>query len=222
VTTARGELSEALVDFVATSTEPAGLSHVEEERAPPPMKPIVLIGDLEHDEEMREVFLEEAREVIAGANAATNDLQHSPGDLGLLTTVRRAFHTLKGSSRMVGLKAFGEAAWACEQVYNTQLAEQRAVEPPLVEFTHWVLDHLGHWIDDITAHKDAGRNEGEVKVAADRVARRLQTGDESSDIALPFGLPADLPSRADLELTRPQLPPDLPGFAIHANASTFG
>src|SRR5450755_1077723 len=60
VTTARGELSEALVDFVATSTEPAGLAPVAEDKAEAPMKPIVLVGDLEHDEEMREVFLEEA------------------------------------------------------------------------------------------------------------------------------------------------------------------
>ena len=43
----------------------------------------------------------------------------------LLTTLRRAFHTLKGSSRMVGLKEFGDAAWICEQLYNTHLAEQR-------------------------------------------------------------------------------------------------
>ena len=58
----------------------------------------------------------------------------TPGDIELLTTLRRAFHTLKGSSRMVGLKSFGEAAWSCEQVFNTQLAEQRAAEPPLIEF----------------------------------------------------------------------------------------
>ena len=207
VTTARGELSEALVDFVATSTEPAGMEPVSEERAPEPMKPIVLIGDLEHDEEMREVFLEEAAEVITGAKEATGELQHSPGDLGLLTTIRRAFHTLKGSSRMVGLKAFGEAAWACEQVYNSQLAEQRAVEPPLIEFTQWVLDHLEHWVADIAAHKDDGRSEGEVKMAADRVAHRLQAGEESSDIALPFGMPRDLPSAADLQLSRPAAAP---------------
>jgi chemosensory pili system protein ChpA (sensor histidine kinase/response regulator) len=208
LTTARGELSEALVDFVATSTEPAGLVPVVEDKAPAPMKPISLVGDLEHDEEMREVFLEEAREVIAGAKAACAELQHAPGDLGLLTTVRRAFHTLKGSSRMVGLKAFGEAAWACEQLYNTQLAEQRAVEPPLVEFTNWVLDYLGRWVDAVAAHEDEGRSEGEVKVAADRVTRRLQTGEDSSDIALPIGLPPDLPSRADLEFARSPMPPE--------------
>ena len=142
VTTARGELSEALVDFVATATEPAGLEVISEPAPLAPMKPIALVGDLEHDDEMRDVFLEEAREVIEGAQAACAQLQHAPGDLGLLTTVRRAFHTLKGSGRMVGLKSFGEAAWACEQVFNTQLAEQRAAEPPLIEFATWVLGHL--------------------------------------------------------------------------------
>ena len=204
VTTARGELSEALVDFVATATEPAGLDMISEPAPLAPMKPIALVGDLEHDDEMRDVFLEEAREVIEGAQAACEQLQHAPGDLGLLTTVRRAFHTLKGSGRMVGLKSFGEAAWACEQVFNTQLAEQRAAEPPLVEFATWVLGHLSSWVEDIAAHRDGERSEGEVKVAADRVARRLATGEGSSDIALPMGLPPGLPSAADLQLGGPR------------------
>jgi len=203
VTTARGELSEALVDFVATATEPAGLEVISEPAPLAPMKPIALVGDLEHDDEMRDVFLEEAREVIEGALAACEQLQQAPGDLGLLTTVRRAFHTLKGSGRMVGLKSFGEAAWACEQVFNTQLAEQRAAEPPLIEFASWVLGHLSSWVEDIAAHRDGERSEGEVKMAADRVARRLATGEGSSDIALPMGMPSGLPSAADLQLGLP-------------------
>ena len=79
--------------------------------------------------EMRDIFLEEAREVIADAHARRwRQLASIAERPGRLTTVRRAFHTLKGSSRMVGLKDFGEAAWACEQLYNTRLAEQRAAD----------------------------------------------------------------------------------------------
>ena len=200
VASARGELSEALVDFVATATDPQGLAPVSEPVPLAPLQTITLVGDLEHDDEMREVFLEEAREVVESARAACAELQTSPDDLGLLTTIRRGFHTLKGSGRMVGLKAFGEAAWACEQVFNTQLADQRAAESPLIEFSTWALGHLGEWVEAIAEHRDEGRSEGEVKLAADRLARRLQSGAESSDIALPFGMPADLPSRSDLEL----------------------
>jgi len=201
VTTARGELSEALVDFVATSTGPAGFTAVSLPVPLEPMASISLIGESEHDEEMREVFLEEAREVVESAQAACADLHHSPDDLGLLTTLRRSFHTLKGSSRMVGLNAFGEAAWACEQVFNTQLADQRPAEPPLLDFAVWVLGYLGHWVEDIAAHRDGGRNENEVKSAAERFGRGAPlSASAASDISLPIGLPPGLPSRADLDL----------------------
>ena len=197
---ARGELSEALVDFVATSTEPSGFSIVS---APVPlekMAPITLIEDFEHDDEMREIFLEEAREVVTAGKAASAELHDAPGDLNLLTTLRRAFHTLKGSSRMVGLNAFGEAAWAGEQVFNTQLAEQRAAEPPLLEFADWVLDYMGKWVEDIATHRSGGRNEREVKAAAERLGRGAPMVAASSDIELPLGLPPDLPTSADLDL----------------------
>src|SRR5439155_25815654 len=135
-----------------------------------PMAPITLIENFEHDDEMREVFLEEAREVVESARTASAELQSTPGDIELLTTLRRAFHTLKGSSRMVGLKSFGEAAWSCEQVFNTQLAEQHAAEPPLIDITQWVLGYLGEWSEDIAAHRSGQRNEREVQAAASRVA----------------------------------------------------
>jgi HPt (histidine-containing phosphotransfer) domain-containing protein len=83
---------------------------------------------LEEDEEMREIFIDEAREVIQGADEALQRLDDTPDDLGDLTLIRRAFHTLKGSSRMVGLKVFGEAAWSCEQLYNVRLAETSRLE----------------------------------------------------------------------------------------------
>ena len=60
-----------------------------------------------------------------------------------MTEVRRAFHTLKGSSRMVGLGEFGEAAWACEQLYNSRLSQTAGMDTPLRHLTHQALDYLG-------------------------------------------------------------------------------
>ena len=65
--------------------------------------------------------------------------------------MRRAFHTLKGSSRMVGLKAFGEAAWACEQLYNARLAQQARMDPTLHGFSVEALDYLADWVEAIAA-----------------------------------------------------------------------
>ena len=92
-----------------------------------------------------------------------------PTTLGLLTTLRRAFHTLKGSSRMVGLKDFGDAAWACEQLYNTHLADQSAAPQALLDFTGWSLGYLTDWVEDIAQQRDGGHAAVAVIDAAKRV-----------------------------------------------------
>ncbi len=131
--------------------------------APAPLPPATT--NLEDDAEMREIFLEEAREVIAAARASLQQLADSPEDLGELTTVRRAFHTLKGSSRMVGLRDYGEAAWACEQLFNARLAQSPRMDADLEAFSHDALDHLTAWTDAIAAG-DAGPRAAAAIVAA--------------------------------------------------------
>ncbi len=135
--------------------------------AAPAAPPATLDSGLEDDAEMREIFLEEAREVIAGARASLARLAQSSDDLAELTTVRRAFHTLKGSSRMVGLKAFGEAAWACEQLYNARLAQQARMDPPLHGFSGEALDYLADWVEAIAAGAERGHDPAAVASAAD-------------------------------------------------------
>ena len=74
---------------------------------------------------MRDIFLEEAREVMQTAREALAQLAKTPNDIGEMTSVRRAFHTLKGSSRMVGLKDFGEAAWSLRAAAQHVAGRQR-------------------------------------------------------------------------------------------------
>ena len=92
--------------------------------------------DDDGDDELREIFLEEAREVVQNGLAALAALAEDPKNLAELTTLRRAFHTLKGSSRMVGLNEFGEAAWSLEQVLNTWLADQKPANDDLRALCH--------------------------------------------------------------------------------------
>ncbi|QET00855.1 response regulator [Cupriavidus pauculus] len=98
------------------------------------------------DAELLEIFLAEAEEVLG--NVAL-DL---PGGLDafrnadVLSRVRRAFHTLKGSSRMVGLTRYGEAAWAIEQVMNLWIAEAREPVPALLALLERAHALLGDWV----------------------------------------------------------------------------
>ncbi|MEO7337601.1 MAG: Hpt domain-containing protein [Caldimonas sp.] len=205
--TARENLSEALVDYVAVANEPASPEPDPVVEAPPRTIPVVDRNDFDDDDEMREVFLEEANEVIGDAVSACRSLGENPSDLGLVTTLRRAFHTLKGSSRMVGLKDFGEAAWTCEQLYNTHLAEQRAAQPAFLEFTRFTLDYLAGWVAEIGARSPVTHDSATVEAqAAASSDEMLPAGSGISDIALPIGMPPDLPSAFDLDF---RLPPEV-------------
>ena len=204
--TARGELSDALVDFVSTASDPVGLEpiHAPDRVTSPMTLSFEDAGaDLAEDDEMRGIFLEEAQEVLETARTARADLARAADDLPALTTLRRAFHTLKGSSRMVGLKEFGDAAWAGEQLYNSHLADQTAAAPALLDFTAWTLKHMGEWVTAIAERRDGALNAAAVKAAAQRVSdgQTPAGASEASDIALPLMLPPDLPSATDLDLS---------------------
>ena len=70
------------------------------------------------DAEIIEIFLEEAGEVLEAIGAQLPAWREAPGPGVPLTELRRAFHTLKGSGRMVGAQVLGELAWSVENLLN--------------------------------------------------------------------------------------------------------
>ena len=101
------------------------------------------------DDDLLDIFLEEAREVIQNGHGAIATLKTAPADVEQITTLRRAFHTLKGSSRMVGLSEFGEAAWSMEQLLNAWLAEQKPANEALRGVAEEGLGGFGQWVEAI-------------------------------------------------------------------------
>jgi chemosensory pili system protein ChpA (sensor histidine kinase/response regulator) len=170
---AREHVAQAMDDFVATATSPMGLDPIGLPMISRPMElgpeetPAFAPTGLEDDDEMRGVFLEESAEVLADAQAALADLCVSPSDLSAMTTTRRAFHTLKGSSRMVGFAAFGEAAWSCEQLYNHALADQSPASADLRTFTGDALAYFAAWVSAIGHGTEARFPPDPVMAAAD-------------------------------------------------------
>ncbi len=128
--------------------------------------------DEESDAELLEIFLEEAREVARNGLDALDALTSDPSNLADQTTLRRAFHTLKGSSRMVGLHSFGEAAWSFEQLLNTWLAEQRPASDDLIQLSGQAMHAFTRWIDDIANKTGAVWNAQDFRRSSD--ALRLQ------------------------------------------------
>ena len=159
VAKAAREAAEAVVNDNAAAGAQA-LVGLSESSHLAPLEPEATAAEDNDEDDLLDIFLEEAREVVANGLEAVSHLQVQPGDLEHLTTLRRAFHTLKGSSRMVGLDEFGEAAWALEQLLNTVLAEQRPASPPLLTLAGEAMNDFARWVDDISARQaDAWRSQ---------------------------------------------------------------
>src|SRR5512138_717464 len=117
-----------LSQTIAAPTEHERTAVLEPGAAPksaPPPKPAApatpsvskpVVGDI--DPEFLELFIEEAKDEIAKLNRLFPLWDENPQDQDSLVNVRRSFHTLKGSGRMVGAQLIGEFAWSIENLLN--------------------------------------------------------------------------------------------------------
>ena len=103
--------------------------------SPAPLATAVIADDV--DPEILEIFIEEAGEELASIRNQLPLWRAKPNDSEALTTLRRSFHTLKGSGRLVGAMVIGDFAWAFEALMN------RVLDHTIVatESTYALLDH---------------------------------------------------------------------------------
>ncbi len=73
------------------------------------------------DSEILEIYLEEAEEEALNIARLQQDWMLHPEDENAVKNIRRAFHTIKGSGRLVGAMKIGEFAWDFEQLLNRVL-----------------------------------------------------------------------------------------------------
>jgi chemosensory pili system protein ChpA (sensor histidine kinase/response regulator) len=122
------------------------------------------------DAELLEIFLQEATEMLSTIHEYSERARRTPGNTELLVPIRRAFHTLKGSGRMVGLTRIGEAAWACEQLLNNWLDLQR---PPTEELLGVVQAAERYFSDAVVRLKNGDQLPDEAMLVA--MAHNLRT-----------------------------------------------
>ena len=160
-------VAPAMAAAPVPAPQPAPVAAAPVAAAPAPVSAPVADAGEDDGAELRDIFLEEAREVVQHGQDAVAALVEDPADLGQQTTLRRAFHTLKGSSRMVGFTEFGEAAWAMEQMMNSWLAEQKPARPELLQLAGSALEGFGRWVEDIAHHADVAWSAAPFRQSAD-------------------------------------------------------
>lgn len=146
----------------------------------------------EVDPDILEVFLEEAHEEIARLNDYFPRWQANLEDREALTVVRRSFHTLKGSGRMVGAGRIGEFAWAVENMLNRVIDATVVAGDAIVTLVAEALAALPELIEELEAG-DPPRVDVEALVYR---AEALSHGEEPEPEIFPAAppLPAGAPA----------------------------
>ncbi|MDD2545011.1 MAG: Hpt domain-containing protein [Burkholderiaceae bacterium] len=110
----------------------------------------------ETDQALLHLFLDEAREVVVDGMSAIAVLEEGVSRADEPAQLRRAFHTLKGSARMVGLDDFGEAAWAFEQLLQPLTDTGQPLPVGLLVLCADALHALNHWAENLAAGRPGG------------------------------------------------------------------
>ncbi|WP_300450556.1 Hpt domain-containing protein [Accumulibacter sp.] len=134
----------------------------------------------EVDAELLGIFLDEADEVLAGMAQNYHLLQQRPHDVEVLTALRRAVHTLKGSGRMVGLKDLGESAWSVEQVLNLWLRQEHEVTPPLLDLLGQGYQVFLAWVGHLKSRRGSAPDTSSLIAFADALRQGREAAAESS------------------------------------------
>ncbi|SMC26920.1 chemosensory pili system protein ChpA (sensor histidine kinase/response regulator) [Andreprevotia lacus DSM 23236] len=134
------------------------------------------------DAELLEVYLEEAVEVLATIEQHLAQVRANPADREAATVLRRGFHTLKGSGRMVGLNHLGEVAWAVEQTLNKWLQAEQPVSAGLLDLIGDTHGAFVGWVAELANSGSAQVDESPWSERAEKLRHQL---DHAAAEALP-------------------------------------
>ncbi|MEX0900660.1 MAG: Hpt domain-containing protein [Gammaproteobacteria bacterium] len=114
-----------------------------------------IVGE-DSDPALLEIYLEEARECVATARTQFEQWRAQPDDAGTRVDLQRAFHTLKGSGRMVGALRTAEFSRSFEEVLERVEAESAPVTPGIVDLVGAALSVLPALLEQIESGREVG------------------------------------------------------------------
>jgi len=172
----------AIVKPQATEAEADDLTHEGEQYA-------VLANDA--DEEIVEIFIEEAEEVLAEMREYYPQWKADANNAEALAVVRRGFHTLKGSGRLLGAEMIGEFSWKYENMLNRLIENKINVSENLYEALDNALAAIPGLIEQIKGNTETIDNITQLMATADAIT-------EGRDVI--YDVIEDAPgSKADLD-----------------------
>lgn len=122
------------------------------------------------DEEIVEIFIEEAIEVLGELHTYLPQWKANHDDEEALAVVRRSFHTLKGSGRLLGAELIGEFSWKFENMLNRVIDKKIIVSEDLLHVIDESLNVLPQLIEQLKGNREPIENIMQLMVSADAVS----------------------------------------------------
>ena len=110
-------------------------------------------ADAELDEEMVEIFLEEAVDILESAGQALERWLGEPDNTLPLSSLQRDLHTLKGGARMAAIRPIGDLGHELESLYEGLVDRRYNYSPALGSLLQQSHDRLAQMLDQLQARR---------------------------------------------------------------------
>ncbi len=130
------------------------------------------------DDEILALFFEETEEVLEALFEHLAVWKSDPANKEAQTEIRRGFHTLKGSSRMVGATVVGELAWSMENLLSRVIEKTVTPNPEVLNIITEVVARIP---EGVSAFKEGQQNKFKAG-AMGAIADALAEGEIPSNI----------------------------------------
>jgi len=127
------------------------------------------------DQELQEIFVTEAQEILENNTLHIQALQNNPSNGLALNELRRAFHTLKGSGRTVGLEAMGDVAHGVEKLLNVLIEHKTHPTEEILTLVDTINTEFATWVAQLIAEQQATLNPGQYQQQLAQMAEAFES-----------------------------------------------
>ncbi len=132
----------------------------------------------------RQVFLEEAAELLEQLEESLLELEASPDDMEIIGTVFRALHTIKGSGAMFGFDRVSSFTHEVETVFDQVRSGEMEASRELIDLTLSARDIIRGILNFEVGGDEVAEEEAERVVSAlKRLSKSQDSNSEQADIS---------------------------------------
>jgi chemosensory pili system protein ChpA (sensor histidine kinase/response regulator) len=134
------------------------------------------------DEEIVEIFIEEAVEVLGELHEHVPQWKANNDDEEALAVIRRSFHTLKGSGRLLGAEMIGEFSWKFENMLNRVIDNKISVGDDFFNILDEALAVLPQLIEQLKGNREPIENIESLMMSADALSEGREVPSDAPEV----------------------------------------